>query len=132
MAGRLFSYVDTQITRLGGPNWNQLPINRPHAPVNDMLRDGFHQHGDHIGVAPYKPNSLDGGCPFFAGAEDRAFEDTPVRIPETTRVRANPASFDQIRQLAAMVRASGPNPDGSAKRWFARQAMGMGTRGNPQ
>ena len=66
-AGRLFSYLDTQITRLGGPNFDQIPINRPHAPVNDMLRDGFHQTAVHTGVAPYQPNSLDGGCPFFAG-----------------------------------------------------------------
>ncbi len=68
LQARLFSYVDTQLTRLGGPNFTQIPINRPHAPVNDMLRDGFHQHAVHGGVAPYKPNSLDGGCPFFAGA----------------------------------------------------------------
>jgi len=39
---RLFSYLDTQLTRLGGPNFAQIPINRPHAPLNDMFRDGFH------------------------------------------------------------------------------------------
>lgn len=91
---RLFSYVDTQLTRLGGPNFSQIPINRPHAPVNDMLRDGFHQHGDHTGVAPYRPNSLDGGCPFHAGAGDGAFVDVPVRVPEASKVRENPASYD--------------------------------------
>src|SRR3954469_1050136 len=94
LQGRLFSYVDTQITRLGGPNFVQIPVNRPHAPVNDMLREGFHQHGVHTGVAPYKPNSLDGGCPFFAGAEEGAFVDVPVQGAESTKVRANPASFD--------------------------------------
>jgi catalase len=103
LQARLFSYVDTQLTRLGGPNFNQLPINRPHAPVNDMLRDGFHQHAVHDGVAPYKPNSLDGGCPFFAGAGDNAFVDTPVRVAEATKVRENPASYDdhysQARQF---------------------------------
>src|SRR4051812_15449676 len=77
LQARLFSYVDTQLTRLGGPNFTQIPVNRPHAPVNDMTRDGFHQHAEHTGVAPYKPNSLDGGCPFFAGAEDGAFLDAP-------------------------------------------------------
>ena len=40
LQARLFSYVDTQLTRLGGPNYNQIPVNRPQAPVNDMLRDG--------------------------------------------------------------------------------------------
>src|SRR5690606_25835521 len=72
MQARLFSYLDTQLLRLGGPNFAQIPINRPHAPVNDMLRDGFHQHGVHAGVAPYQPNSLDGGCPFMASAETGA------------------------------------------------------------
>ncbi|QCX29216.1 catalase [Nocardioides jishulii] len=91
---RLFSYIDTQLTRLGGPNFNQIPINRPHAPVNDMFREGFHQHADHEGVAPYKPNSLDGGCPFLAGTLEGAFADTPVRVPESTKVRENPTSFD--------------------------------------
>ncbi|MFF3501967.1 catalase [Streptomyces sp. NPDC003247] len=94
LAGRLFSYLDTQITRLGGPNFPQLPINRPHAPVNDMLRDGMHQTAVHRGVAPYRPNSLDGGCPFTAGADTGAFIETPVRIPEATKVREAPESFD--------------------------------------
>ncbi|MGX4655683.1 catalase [Micromonospora sp. SCSIO 07396] len=94
LQGRLFSYVDTQLTRLGGPNFAQIPINRPHAPVNDMLRDGFHQHAVHAGVAPYRPNSLDGGNPFPAGDTEHAFVDVPVTVAEAPKVRANPASFD--------------------------------------
>ena len=61
---RLFSYLDTQLTRLGGPNFSQIPINRPVAPVNDNNRDGFMQQAVHEGIAPYTPNSLGGGCPF--------------------------------------------------------------------
>ena len=92
---RLFSYVDTQLTRLGGPNFNQLPINRPHTETNDMLRDGFHQHGVHTGVAPYRPNSLDGGCPFAAGADvPGAFEHLAVKVAEGSKVRSQPASYD--------------------------------------
>ncbi|WBB70032.1 catalase [Micromonospora sp. WMMD812] len=94
LQGRLFSYVDTQLTRLGGPNFPQIPINRPHAPVNDMLRDGFHQHAVHAGVAPYRPNSLDGGNPFRAGDGENAFVDVPVTVAEAPKVRANPSSFD--------------------------------------
>ena len=41
LQARLFSYLDIQLTRLGGPNFTQLPVNRPHCPVNDMLRDGI-------------------------------------------------------------------------------------------
>ncbi len=93
MAGRLFSYVDTQITRLGGPNWNQLPINRPHAPVNDMLRDGYGQQAVHGGVAPYRPNSMDGGCPFIAGADMSGYVDVPAVVAASTRVREHPLSF---------------------------------------
>lgn len=59
-----------------------------------MLRDGFHQHAVHAGVAPYRPNSLDGGNPFPAGDEDHAFLDVPVRVAEAPKVRANPVSFD--------------------------------------
>ncbi|MYX30590.1 catalase [Streptomyces sp. SID8381] len=93
LAGRLFSYLDTQITRLGGPNFPQIPINRPHAPVNDMLRDSFHQTAVHRGVAPYRPNSLDGGCPFLAGADTGAYIETPVTVPEGKKVREAPESF---------------------------------------
>ncbi|MDM4719607.1 catalase [Micromonospora sp. WMMA1363] len=94
LQGRLFSYVDTQLTRLAGPNFPQIPINRPHAPVNDMLRDGFHQQAVHTGVAPYRPNTLDGGNPFRAGDDENAFLDVPVTVVEAPKVRANPVSFD--------------------------------------
>ncbi|WP_144674190.1 catalase [Arthrobacter sp. U41] len=91
---RLFSYIDTQISRLGGPNFSQLPINRPHAPVNDMLRDGMHQTAVHGGAAPYHPNSLDGGCPFLAGADLGAFIDVPEELAAAVKERKSPASFD--------------------------------------
>ncbi|VEG47024.1 catalase [Mycolicibacterium flavescens] len=94
LQARLFSYLDTQITRLAGPNFSHIPINRPHAPVNDMFRDGFHQHGVHPGVAPYKPNSLDGGCPFLAGADTGAFIEVPTVVPESTKRRDAPATYD--------------------------------------
>ncbi|MEU6019984.1 catalase [Micromonospora sp. NPDC047134] len=94
LQGRLFSYVDTQLTRLAGPNFSQIPINRPHAAVNDMLRDGFHQHAVHAGVAPYRPNSLDGGNPFPAGDDDHPFVDVPVQVAQAPKVRQSPASFD--------------------------------------
>ncbi|MET9434949.1 catalase [Streptomyces sp. NPDC006551] len=93
LAGRLFSYLDTQISRLGGPNFAQIPINRPHAPVNDMLRDGMHQTAVHTGTAPYRPNSLDGGCPFLADAETGAYIETPVPVPSSVKRREAPESF---------------------------------------
>lgn len=109
LQGRLFSYLDTQISRLGGPNFGQLPINRPHAPVNDMLRDGMHQSADHAGVAPYRPNSLDGGCPFHAGADDAAFIDVPQPVsgPKSREAAASFADhFSQPRLFWLSLQAT--------------------------
>ncbi|MGH3916010.1 MAG: catalase [Pseudonocardiaceae bacterium] len=91
---RNFSYLDTQLTRLGGPNFAQIPINRPHAPVNDMHRDGFHQDAVHGGVAPYKPNTLDGGCPFIAGQDVGAYVEVTQAVAASTKVRRSPATFE--------------------------------------
>ncbi len=96
---RLFSYLDTQLSRLGGPNFAQIPINRPHAPINDMLRDGMHQSADQAGVAPYKPNSLDGGCPFTAGAGMGGYVEVPQRVTAAAKVRESPSSYaDHLSQ----------------------------------
>jgi catalase len=92
LAARNFSYLDTQLTRLGGPNFAQIPINRPHMSANDMLRDGFHLDAVHAGVAPYHPNSLDGGCPFMAGDDVSAYVESPVVVPTGRKVRTSPAS----------------------------------------
>jgi catalase len=101
MQARLFSYLDTQLTRLGGPNFTQLPINRPHCPVNDMLRDGMHQTTIPTGVSPYRPNSLDEGEPLVATTEEGGYVQTPRPI-EGTAVRANPVSFDDHFSQATM------------------------------
>jgi catalase len=101
MQARLFSYLDTQLTRLGGPNFTQLPINRPHCPVNDMLRDGMHQTAIHEGLAPYRPNSIDDGEPEVADAGDGGYVQTP-RTVQGPVVRGNPASFDDHFSQAAM------------------------------
>ncbi len=68
LAGRIHSYVDTQISRLGGPNFHELPINAPIAQVHNNQRDGMHRQAIHRGRVAYEPNSLAGGCPFQAGA----------------------------------------------------------------
>lgn len=101
MQARLFSYLDTQLTRLGGPNFTQLPINRPHCPVNDMLRDGMHQSAIHTGLAPYRPNSIDNGEPNPAAAAEGGYVPTP-RVIEGTAVRAQPVSFDDHFSQATM------------------------------
>jgi catalase len=67
LAGRIHSYVDTQISRLGGPNFHEIPINAPVAQVHNNQRDGMHRQAIHRGRVSYEPNSLAGGCPFQAG-----------------------------------------------------------------
>jgi catalase len=94
LQARNFSYLDTQLTRLGGPNFDQIPINRAHVPVNSMHRDGFHQDAVHPGAAPYRPNTLDGGCPFVAGADEGAFIDIPAPLPAAVKEREAPSSYD--------------------------------------
>src|SRR4029453_17072852 len=68
LAGRIHSYVDTQISRLGGPNFHEIPINAPIAQLHNNQRDGMHRQAIHRGRVSYEPNSLGGGCPFQAGA----------------------------------------------------------------
>jgi catalase len=60
---RLFSYTDTQLLRLGGPNFNEIPINRPVCPFHNNQRDSFHRQTINRGRASYEPNSIDGGWP---------------------------------------------------------------------
>jgi len=92
MQGRLFSYTDTQLIRLGGPNFHEIPINRPVAPVHNNQRDGFMRQTVNRGQTSYEPNSLRGGCPFQAGADMSGFVSFAERI-DAQKVRARSASF---------------------------------------
>ena len=68
LAGRIHSYVDTQISRLGGPNFHEIPVNSPIAQAHNNQRDGMHRQAINRGRVAYEPNSLGGGCPFQAGS----------------------------------------------------------------
>ncbi|WP_026405945.1 catalase [Actinomadura rifamycini] len=67
LQARLFSYLDTQLIRLGGPNFPQIPVNRPVAPVRNHHRDGYHQADINPARSAYHKNSLSGGCPAVGG-----------------------------------------------------------------
>ena len=69
MQARLFSYLDTQLTRLGGPNFEEIPINRPLAPVHNFQQDGFMRQRILDSRVNYHPNSLGGGCPMMASPQ---------------------------------------------------------------
>ncbi|HVJ60834.1 MAG TPA: catalase [Burkholderiaceae bacterium] len=90
LAGRIHSYIDTQITRLGGPNFHEIPINAPIAPLHNNQRDGLHRQAIHRGRVAYEPNSLGGGCPFQAGAQ--GFVSFPQPVQED-KLRGKPEKF---------------------------------------
>jgi catalase len=58
LQGRLFSYLDTQLSRLGSANFHQIPVNAPKCPFANHQRDGHMQMGQPIGRVAYEPNSL--------------------------------------------------------------------------
>lgn len=90
LQGRIHSYVDTQITRLGGANFHEIPINAPLAPLHNNQRDGIHRQAINRGRVAYEPNSLAGGCPFQAGA--KGFNSFPAAA-EGDNVRGKPEKF---------------------------------------
>ncbi|WP_118975930.1 catalase [Taibaiella koreensis] len=92
MQGRLFSYTDTQLIRLGGPNFHEIPINRPIVPVHNNQRDGFMRQQINKGRVAYHPNSLGSGCPFQAGMADGGFTSFAEKI-DAQKVRSRSRSF---------------------------------------
>ncbi|HEX5803848.1 MAG TPA: catalase, partial [Azospira sp.] len=90
LAGRIHSYVDTQISRLGGANFHEIPINAPLAPIHNNQRDGLHRQAIPRGRVAYEPNSLGGGCPFQAGAA--GFVSFPQPL-ESDKLRGKPEKF---------------------------------------
>ena len=89
LQGRLFSYTDTQLIRLGGPNFHEIPINRPVAPVQNNQRDGHMRQTLDIGQSSYHPNSVGGGCPMQAGRRLGGFVSYPR---PSTRRSSGPAA----------------------------------------
>jgi catalase len=90
LQGRIHSYLDTQLTRLGGPNFHEIPINSPIVQVQNNQRDGFHRQAIHRGRVNYEPNSLAGGVPYQAGPA--GFTSFPERVAED-KVRGKPELF---------------------------------------
>jgi catalase len=91
LQARLFSYLDTQLTRLGGPNFAQLPVNRPVAEVHHHQQDGFGQQQIPTGGGNYHPNTLGGGCPVVPAA-DGGFAHYPERV-DGHKVRRRSETF---------------------------------------
>ncbi len=105
LQGRLFSYRDTQLSRLGTTNHHQIPINKPIVPVHNNQRDGHMQSDIPKGKTAYFPNSLGGGCPHLAKIAEGGFESYQERI-DGKKIRARSESFsDHFSQPALFYRS---------------------------
>jgi len=105
LQGRLFSYTDTQLIRLGGPNFHEIPINRPVVPVHNNQRDGFMRQTINRGKASYGPNSTGNNFPQQVSAADGGFTSYTERI-DVKKIRARSDSFfDHFSQAKLFYRS---------------------------
>jgi catalase len=110
LQGRLFSYTDTQLIRLGGPNFHEIPINRPTAPLHNNQRDGHMRQTIDRGRVSYQPNSLGDNEP----AQARQAAGGYVTFPEPTegtKIRARGESFFDHYSQARMFFRSQSEPE---------------------
>jgi len=112
LQGRLFSYLDTQLIRLGGPNFHEIPINRPICPVSNNQRDGFMRQTVNKGRINYEPNSLGGGCPMEAGWKSGGFVSFPEKI-QGEKIRKRPETFNDHYSQASLFWNSMSKPEKS-------------------
>ncbi len=111
LQARLFSYTDTQLSRLGGPNFHQIPINKPVCPFHNNQRDGIHQNTIHKGQASYQPNSIDGNWPVETppAAENGGFESYYERV-SGQKIRERSESFsDHFSQPRLYYKSLAPH-----------------------
>ncbi|MHB1152187.1 MAG: catalase [Eubacteriales bacterium] len=90
LQGRLFSYLDTQLIRLGGPNFHEIPINKPVAPIHNNQRDGYHRMTIDEGRVSYSKNSLQGDTPYPDAQNGYIHYEEKV---EGTKIRQRSDSF---------------------------------------
>ncbi len=110
LQGRLFSYTDTQLKRLGSPNFHEIPINRSVAPVHNNQRDAQMRQTINTGKVAYEPNTLAGGCPYQAGVADGGFHSHEERI-DAKKVRARSKSFHDHFSQATLFFNSQSQPE---------------------
>ncbi|MDB5481244.1 MAG: Catalase [Caulobacteraceae bacterium] len=108
MQGRLFSYLDTQLKRLGGPNFHQIPINQAKCPVLNLQRDGHMQMGVPQGQVNYEPSSL--GPTIARESAETGYRTFPA--PEAgDQLRVRPESFADHFTQARLFFASQTEPE---------------------
>ncbi len=110
LQARLFSYLDTQLLRLGGPNFAHIPINRPVVPVHNHQHDGIQQQKIPVGRAQYQPNSLGGGCPMMASEKLGAFVHHAEKV-DGHKIRERSESFKDHYSQASLFWNSLSSPE---------------------
>ncbi|EHJ49117.1 Catalase [Solidesulfovibrio carbinoliphilus subsp. oakridgensis] len=111
LQGRLFSYLDTQISRLGGPNFHEIPVNRPIAQVHNNQRDAMHRQTINKGRVSYIPNSLGDNEPNVASREQGGFVPYAGRIIEGPATRSRDEKFMDFYSQARMFWLSLTDPE---------------------
>jgi catalase len=101
LQARNFSYLDTQLIRLGGPNFVQIPVNRPVAEVHHHQRDGYGQHRIDVSPVSYHPNTIGGGCPGLASFDEGAYRHYTERVDGRT-IRKRSESFKDFYSQATL------------------------------
>jgi catalase len=92
LQGRLFSYTDTQLSRLGGPNFHEIPINRPVCPFHNNQRDGMHRMTIDRGQVAYHKNSLQSNDPKPSPVSEGGYGHYQEKV-EGRKVQARSDSF---------------------------------------
>ncbi|MET0636732.1 MAG: catalase [Chitinophagaceae bacterium] len=110
LQGRLFSYTDTQLIRLGGPNFHEIPINRPVCPVHNNQRDGYMRQTINKGQSSYNPNTTGAGCPMQAGSSQGGFTSHHERI-DAVKTRTRSKSFFDYFSQATLFFNSQSEPE---------------------
>jgi catalase len=110
LQARNFSYLDTQLLRLGGPNFAHIPVNRPVAEVATNQRDGYQQHTIHRGRTSYVPNTLGGGCPVTGGDFPEVFAHYQEKV-EGAKIRQRSESFKDFYSQATLFWNSMSEPE---------------------
>ncbi|QHW29429.1 catalase [Paenibacillus rhizovicinus] len=101
LQGRLFSYTDTQLLRLGGPNFPEIPINRPIAPVHNNQRDGMHRMTINQGQTSYHKNSLANNDPAQVPPSEGGYRHYEEKV-EGRKIKARSTSFEDHFSQASM------------------------------
>ncbi|MCG3417787.1 catalase [Oceanobacillus jordanicus] len=110
LQGRLFSYTDTQLIRLGGPNFHELPINRPVCPFHNNQRDGYGRHTINKGQVSYHKNSLADNTPETVAPKDGGYEHYQEKM-EGRKVKARSNSFKDHFSQATLFWNSMSKPE---------------------